>query len=344
MKSSQLEYHLPSELIAQEPAYPRDAARLLVLERNTGRVLHRAFRDLGEFLRAGDLLVCNRTRVIRARLEGKKVPTGGRVEVMLLRKEDEATWEVLTRGRRVRAGLELAFGEGGDGTIQGKLVGRTQSGSWMAEFTEPVEAHLTVLGQVPLPPYIHRPLDDGERYQTVYSQEEGSVAAPTAGLHFTPGLLEELERGGMEFAFLTLHIGWDTFRPIGEKCLSQHAMHSEYCHIPGDVAARVTTALGQGRRIVAVGTSTVRALETAAREEAGPVEVAPLSGWTSLFIQPGYEFRVVNGLITNFHLPRSTLLALVYSFADKELVDSAYQEAIGERYRFYSFGDAMIIL
>ncbi len=343
MKSSELDYSLPPELIAQKPAYPRDAARLLVLERSSGRILHRAFRNLGDFLRAGDLLVCNRSRVIRARLMGKKVPTGGRVEVMLLRKDEESTWEVLTRGRRVRVGLELAFGED-DGALRGKLAGRTQAGSWLMEFSEPLEARLAALGQMPLPPYIHEPLDDGERYQTVYAQDDGSVAAPTAGLHFTLDLMEELEGRGVEFAFLTLHIGWDTFRPIREEYLSQHVMHSEYCHIPEDVAERLNRALAEGRRTVAVGTSSVRALETAAREEAGGVKVIPFSGWTSLFIYPGRRFRAVDALLTNFHLPRSTLLALVYAFAGKELIDRAYQEAIRRRYRFYSFGDAMLIV
>ena len=297
---------------------------------------------MGGFLRAGDLLVCNRTRVIRARLMGKKVRTGGRVEVMLLRKEDESAWEVLTRGRRVRVGLELAFGQ--DGTFRGKLAGRTQAGSWLMEFSEPVEARLATLGQIPLPPYIHEPLADGERYQTVYAQDEGSVAAPTAGLHFTLELMEELEGQGIEFALLTLHIGWDTFRPIREEYLSQHAMHSEYCHLPEDVAERINGALAEGRRIVAVGTTSVRALETAARGEAGRVKVIPFSGWTSLFIYPSHQFRAVDALLTNFHLPQSTLLALVYAFADKELIDRAYQAAIRERYRFYSFGDAMLIV
>jgi len=337
LKASDLEYELPPELIAQEPIEPRDASRLMVLSRKEGSIEHGRFRELTRYLRAGDVLVCNDSRVIRARLRGQKVPTGGRVEILLLaRKGESEVWEALIRGRKVRGGMGLSLSDG----VEARVLGRAAAGSWLLGFSEPIEPHLAELGEVPLPPYIHRQLAQPERYQTVYSRPEGSVAAPTAGLHFTAEFMEELRGKGVEFAFLTLHIGWDTFRPVREEAVEEHRMHAEYGELSPEVAEGLNRARAEGRRIIAVGTTAVRLLETAAQGG----EVHPYRGRTSLFIYPGYEFRAVEALLTNFHLPCSTLLALVYAFAGKPLIDRAYQEAIRERYRFYSFGDCMFIL
>lgn len=350
MKTSDLEYDLPQELIAQTPIEPRDASRLMVVWRDGERIEHRLFGDLIEYLGPGDVLVCNESRVISARLYAHKVPTGGKVELLLLTQREEGLWEALSRGRRVPLGCRLLIDrkrpdeaeQGREAPIYGEIVARTQSGSKLIRFSRPIKPHLSELGVVPLPPYIHRPLADAERYQTVYSKVEGSVAAPTAGLHFTPEYMKRLTEHGVEFAFVTLHINWDTFRPVREESLEEHQMYSEYCELPSPVADQLNRALEEARRIVAVGTTSVRALETAAQE--GAPGIRPYRAWTSLFIYPGHRFRVVDALLTNFHLPRSTLLALVYAFAGKGLIDRAYQEAIEMRYRFYSFGDCMLIL
>lgn len=336
MKTADFDYHLPPELIAQTPVEPRDASRLLVVHRDTGQLEHRVFRDIVGYLRPGDLLVCNDSRVIPARVFGRKAGTGGKVEVLLVAKRGPRTWEALVRGRRIREGGTLTFGE----ALEARVVAITESGSRILEFAEPVEPHLPSLGVVPLPPYIHEPLRDPDRYQTVYARVQGSVAAPTAGLHFTPALLDAILAMGCELAFVTLHIGMDTFRPIGEEHIEEHRIHTEWCEVRPEVAERVRAAKGEGRRVIAVGTTAVRALESAAQSG----EVAPFAGPTGLYIYPGYTFRAVDVMITNFHLPRSTLLVLVSAFAGKALIDRAYQEAIRERYRFYSFGDAMLIL
>lgn len=350
MKTAEFDYELPSHLIAQTPIEPRDSSRLMAVRRGEQSISHVRFRDLGEYLRSGDLVVCNDTRVIPARIFGRKVPTGGKVELLLTVKRDDTLWEALTRGRRVAVGGQVEFpasdGNGSRATLRGEVGERVPSGGRLVRFEQPVEPFLQRLGVVPLPPYIHSELKDPERYQTVYAVKDGSAAAPTAGLHFTPHLMRELEAHGIEFAFLTLHIGVDTFLPIREEIAEKHPMHAEHCLVPAETANAVNGAKAAGGRVVAAGTTVVRALETAAREatDSGPGLIAPYNGWTDLFIHPGHSFRAVDCLITNFHLPRSTLLLLVAAFAGKGLLDKAYGEAIEQEYRFYSFGDAMLIL
>lgn len=340
MKTTDFDYELPPELIAQTPIEPRDASRLLVVDRASGRLTHRIFRDIGEYLHPGDLLVANESRVIPARLRARKVPTGGKVELLLLAKRDERTWEALVKGRKVLPGYRLAIGRG-KRRVEGEVLEITASGGRLIAFDQPIEPLLDRLGIIPLPPYIHTPLTNTERYQTVYARREGSVASPTAGLHFTPELLRSLQEAGVRLAFVTLDIGLDTFRPVKEERVENHTIHTERCELSPEVAALINQTKKAGRRVIAVGTTVVRVLETAARQSP---EVRPFSGSTDLFIYPGFRFRTVDALITNFHLPRSTLLMLVCAFAGRELIFKAYQEAIRQRYRFYSFGDAMLIL
>ena len=354
LRSSEFDYDLPPDLIAQTPVEPRDASRLLVLHRTGSRIEHRLFRDVTTYLRAGDLLVANESRVIPARLFGHKVPTGGRVEMLLVSKRADGTWEVLLKpGRRVKPGTRVALHAGttSEATIapnqslSAEVVDTTPAGGRVVAFSAPIEEILEQIGVVPLPPYIHTPLDDAERYQTIYARVNGSVAAPTAGLHFTPELVQGLQQRGVEFAFVTLHISMDTFRPVQEEDLSAHRMYSEYCELPAATAEAINRARAEGRRVVAVGTTSVRVLETAGARLASPTgALQPFSGLTDLFIYPGFRFGVVDAMITNFHLPRSTLLMLVAAFAGKDQIDRAYREAIDHRYRFYSFGDAMLIL
>lgn len=339
MKVSDFDYRLPRELIAQSPVEPRDSSRLMIVSRADGSIAHRHFRDLGGYLRPGDVLVCNQSRVIPARIFGRKAGTGGRVEFLLISRQDECAWEALIKpGRRVRAGTRLAFGGSG---LEGEVLGKTPSGTCLVRFSVPIEPLLDEIGMVPLPPYIHEPLADAERYQTIYARVRGSVAAPTAGLHFTPELVQRLVGMGVEFAFVTLHIGLDTFRPLEVEDVEDHRIHSEYCELSAETAGQLNRAKAEGRRLIAVGTTAVRVLETAALD---PSALAPFSGRTDLFIYPGHSFRAVEALITNFHFPRSTLLLLVSAFAGRDLVFRAYREAIQGRYRFYSFGDAMLIL
>ncbi len=341
MLTSDFDYDLPPELIAQEPMEPRDHSRLLVLHRETGALEHRAFYEILEYLRPGDLLVANETRVIPARLQARKVPTGGRVELLLLSRLDATCWEALVKGRKVGLGQRLALaGEEGPG-IEGVVEAITASGGRRIRFEEPVDERLDAIGAVPLPPYIHTPLADPERYQTVYAHTRGSVAAPTAGLHFTPALLERTRALGIEWALVLLHIGLDTFRPVTEERVEEHIIHNEYCRVTPAVAQQIRRAKSEGRRVIAVGTTSVRVLETAARET-GSVE--PWEGPTDLYIYPGYRFRVVDALITNFHLPRSSLLMLVSALAGREAILAAYREAVAQRYRFYSLGDGMLIV
>ncbi len=350
------DYALPPELIAQTPAEPRDAARLLVLPRTGGPVEHTVFRELGRYLRPGDLLVLNRTRVLPARLHGRRADAaGGRVELLLLRPDADGTWEALVRpARRLRPGTPLVFG---DGRLEAVVVARTAAGTARVRLTpEPTEALLAAIGEMPLPPYIHGWHGDPERYQTVYADTLGSAAAPTAGLHFTPALLAALEAQGVALAYVTLHVGLDTFRPVHEVDARAHPMHRERCEVPPAVVAAVQRARAAGGRVIAVGTTSVRALESAALAAeqssatapatATPPDppLAPYAGWTDLYVMPGYRYRVVDGLITNFHLPRSTLLLLVSALVGRERLLAAYAEAIRARYRFYSFGDAMLIL
>ena len=342
MKTADFDYTLPPELIAQTPIEPRDASRLMVVERRSGSISHRHFGDLPEFLRPGDLLVYNESRVIPARLFGIK-PTGGKVEILLLRRRAANTWETLVGGKRIRVGLRLRLLDGPDGQPSGaeaEVIESGERGMRVLAFDRPVLPLAEQVGVTPLPPYIHTPLANGERYQTVYARAPGSAAAPTAGLHFTPRLLHRLREMGVQSAFVTLHIGLDTFRPVNEKRLEEHHMHTEYCSLTPETAQQINRARQEGRRVVAVGTTSVRVLESAADESR---TVQPFAGPTDLFIYPGYRYRAVDALITNFHLPRSTLLMLVAAFAGKGLLDRAYAEAVRERYRFYSFGDAMAI-
>jgi len=345
VKTADFDYDLPPQLIAQTPAEPRDSSRLLVVDRATGGLLHRRFRDVVQFLRAGDLLVYNESRVIPARLFARK-PTGGRVELLLLRPRSVRVWESLVRGRAVRAGACLEILDGPDGRSVGaaaEVLEEGERGLRVLAFDRPALFLAERVGRVPLPPYIHEPLRDPHRYQTVYARVPGSAAAPTAGLHFTPRLLQALRKMGVQSAFVTLHVGLGTFRPVSEERIEDHRMHTEVCSLSPKVARQVNRAVLEGRRVIAVGTTSVRVLETAAQgsESQG---VCPFEGETNLFIYPGYRFRVVDALITNFHLPRSTLLMLVAAFCGKELQNRAYAEAVRERYRFYSFGDAMLIL
>ena len=361
MKTSDFDYNLPESAIAQTPAEPRDASRLLVLHRETSKIEHRIFREIGDYLRAGDLLVLNQTRVIPARIYARK-ETGGRVELLLLRRRDELTWEALVGGKGLRVDKKLILestdssrwdkderstsGPTGmlreDVGVQAEIVELLDGSERLIKFSEPIEPFFPRVGNVPLPPYIHKKLNDPERYQTVYAREPGSAAAPTAGLHFTPRLLEELQGKGVKIAYVTLHVGLDTFAPVTEDNPEEHVIHTEWCELPQKTADMINQTKQMGGRVVAVGTTSVRTLESAG--QLGQDAIPPYIGPTSLFILPGYEFQVVDVMITNFHLPKSTLLMLVSAFAGRETILKTYQTAIQEGYRFYSFGDAMLIL
>jgi len=340
LKTSDFDYELPPEFIAQTPIEPRDSSRLLVLNRKTGALKHHLFRDLGRFLQPGDLLVLNETRVIPARLYARKVPTGGRVEFLLLRREDALTWEALVGGKGLTLGKRIKLEDGPAGEIVADLGGPRR----LVKFAEPLEPLLDRIGHVPLPPYIHTPLGERERYQTVYAQEPGSAAAPTAGLHFTSRLMEQLKSQGINFTSVVLHVGLDTFAPVNEDDPQEHEIHTEWCQLSTETASLIRKTKAAGGRVIAVGTTSVRTLESAARAARAGEVVAPFEGPTDLFILPGYQFRVVDAMITNFHLPRSTLVMLVSAFAGREKILSAYEVAKRESYRFYSFGDAMLIL
>jgi len=351
MLTSELDYDLAPELIAQVPLEPRDASRLLVVRRDTGELTHRIFREIGEYLRPGDLLVANESRVIPARLRARKARTGGAVEILLLRQLDTLTWEALVGGKRVRSATPLEILDASQRcALQAQVVEERAGSQRVIRFDQPIEPSFDRIGLVPLPPYIHTPLGNPERYQTIYSHTPGSAAAPTAGLHFTPDLMLSLRRQGIEFAFVTLHIGLDTFKPVEEETVEAHRIHAEWCSLSPETARQINQARLAGRRVIAVGTTTVRVLETAARQANTPSAtcgwqtVSAFEGFTDLYIYPGFEFRVVDAMITNFHLPRSTLLALVCAFAGRDLIVRAYQQAIRECYRFYSFGDAMLIV
>ena len=342
MKTDDFHYELPSELVAQTPAEPRDSSRLMVVDRASGSIEHRRFRDLPHFLREGDVAVFNDSRVFPARLYGRSA-SGGRVELLLLRRLEPGVWRALVRpGRRMRAGAAFVVASTGS-EIGGEVVDVLEDGSRTVRLAD--DSRLDEIGVVPLPPYIREPLTDSERYQTVYSRVAGSVAAPTAGLHFTPALLDELRDRGVEPVFVTLHVGWDSFRPVSVEDVADHRMHAERWELDPRAAAAVSAAKREGRRVVCVGTTAVRLLEQAAAESVSNGDaVTPGGGWASLFIYPGYTFSVMDALVTNFHLPRSTLLMLTSAFAGHELVLRAYAEAVRERYRFYSFGDAMLIV
>jgi len=339
MKTSDFNYYLPEELIAQTPLERRDASRLLHLDRVTGEVSHRHFYDLPDYLREGDCLVLNDSRVLPARLIGRR-QTGGVIEVVLLRDMGDGVWECLTRpGRKTKPGTKLIFGEG---ELNAVVTDSAEGGNKLLKF-EYEGIFLEVLerlGKMPLPPYIKTELQDQERYQTVYSRETGSAAAPTAGLHFTEELLAKIARKGVKVCYVTLHVGLGTFRPVKCEDVENHEMHSEFCIIPAETAKLVTETKRNGGRVVCVGTTSCRTLESFAKED-GTLEQG--SGFTDIFIYPGYSFKCMDALVTNFHLPESTLVMLVSAFAGKEHVLSAYAEAVKERYRFFSFGDAMFI-
>ena len=339
MNRSDFFYDLPPELIAQTPAEKRDESRLMLLDKTSGAIEHRHFYDLPEYLHEGDCLVMNDSRVLPARLFGKRM-TGGAVEVLLLRDRGDGVWECLTRpGKKTRIGTKLVFG---DGELTAQVIDEIEGGNRLIKFDysgiflETLER----LGRVPLPPYIHEELKDSERYQTVYSRELGSAAAPTAGLHFTNELLEQLKDMGVRLCYVTLHVGLGTFRPVKAERIEDHEMHAEYCVIPTETAREVNSAREEGRRIIAVGTTSCRTLESRANDDG---TVSEFSGFTNAFIYPGYRFKCIDALITNFHLPESTLIMLVSALAGRENILRAYDEAIRERYRFFSFGDAMFI-
>ncbi len=341
MKTSDFDYDLPPHYIAQVPIEPRDAARLLVLERATGDLHHARFSDLGRFLRPGDVLIFNDTRVIPARLQARKA-TGGKAEVLLLKRRAPLTWEALVGGQGLGAGSVLVID--GEANLRATIEQAYDGARRLVRFSRPITPLLDKVGHVPLPPYIHASLEDRERYQTVYARAPGSAAAPTAGLHFTPELVERLQAAGVLVDYVTLHVGLDTFAPVAEEDAAEHAMHGEWCELRPAVAARINLAKREGRRVIAVGTTSVRTLESATQNAHGAEAVAPLAEQTDLFILPGHHFRVVDAMITNFHLPRSTLLMLVSAFAGREAILRAYDAAKREGYRFYSFGDAMLIV
>lgn len=340
MKTKDFDYALPEELIAQTPIERRDASRLLCLDKATGEFSHHHFYELPDFLKPGDCLILNNSRVLPARLLGKRLPGGGACEVLLLIDRGEQTWECIVRpGKHLRAGARMSFG---DGELTAEVTQVLEGGNRMVRFSyEGIFLEvLEHLGKMPLPPYIREELQDRERYQTVYSKVNGSAAAPTAGLHFTPELLGRIQEKGVKLGYVTLHVGLGTFRPVKEEDITDHDMHSEYCVIPQETADLINETRANGGRVICVGTTSCRTIESWAKED-GHMEAS--AGWTDIFIYPGYKFKVMDALVTNFHLPQSTLIMLVSALAGREHVLAAYEEAVRERYRFFSFGDAMFI-
>lgn len=340
MKTEDFDYYLPQELIAQDPVLERSSSRLMIVDKNSGEFSHRHFYDIIEYFNPGDCLVLNETKVIPARLLGTRVPTGGKVELLLLKRLGDNEWETLTRpGKKCRIGAELEFG---DGLLRAAVVDILEDGNRRVRFSYEgiFEELLDRLGQMPLPPYIHHKLKDKNRYQTVYARVDGSAAAPTAGLHFTEEILEALSQKGVNIAKIILHVGLGTFRPVKESDITRHHMHSEYYEVSDEAAGIINQTKEKGGRIIAAGTTATRTLETAADDKG---RVCAGNGWTDIFIYPGYSFKCIDGLITNFHLPQSTLLMLVSAFAGREHVLAAYSEAVREKYRFFSFGDAMLL-
>ena len=341
MKTSDFYYDLPEELIAQDPLEDRSGSRLLVLDRQTGKREHKIFRDVIDYLNPGDCLVVNNTKVIPARLIGSKVGTDAKIEVLLLKRKEDNIWETLVKpGKKCKVGTKISFGEG---LLTGEVVDIVEEGNRLVKFSYEgiFEEILDQLGQMPLPPYIHHQLQDKNRYQTVYAKHDGSAAAPTAGLHFTPELLEKIRKKGVKIAHVTLHVGLGTFRPVKVEDVTEHHMHSEFYIVEEDQAKLINETKQAGGKIVAVGTTSCRTLESATGED-GILKAG--SGWTDIFIYPGYQFKLIDRLITNFHLPESTLVMLVSALAGKENIMAAYEEAVKMRYRFFSFGDAMLIL
>lgn len=340
MKKQDFYYELPEELIAQDPLADRSSSRLLVLDRQSGAVSHHVFREILDYLQEGDCLVINDTKVIPARLIGSKVGTEAKVEVLLLKRKENNIWETLVKpGKKARPGAKISFG---DGLLVGEVLEVVEEGNRLVQFSYEgiFEEILDRLGQMPLPPYITHQLQERERYNTVYAVHEGSAAAPTAGLHFTPELLQEIEKKGVDIARVTLHVGLGTFRPVKAEEITDHHMHSEFYQIQEEAAEKINRAKSGNGRVICVGTTSCRTVESAA-DENGRIQAG--SGWTEIFIYPGYRFKVLDGLITNFHLPESTLIMLVSALAGREQVMKAYEEAVEERYRFFSFGDAMFI-
>lgn len=341
MKRQDFYYHLPQELIAQEPLEDRQASRLLVLDKKSGEMAHKTFTNITQYLNSGDCLVLNDTKVIPARLIGVKEDTKAHIEILLLKRKQNNVWETLVKpGKKARIGTRISFGEG---LLIGEVVDIVEEGNRLIRFEYEgiFEEILDLLGQMPLPPYITHELKDNNRYQTVYATHSGSAAAPTAGLHFTPELLKEIENLGVSIAKVTLHVGLGTFRPVKEENILAHHMHAEFYNIEAEAAATINQAKERGAKVICVGTTSCRTIEAAAADD-GHLEAK--SGWTEIFIYPGYQFKVLDGLITNFHLPESTLIMLVSALAGREHILAAYQEAVKERYRFFSFGDAMCIL
>lgn len=341
MKTSDFYYALPEELIAQDPLEDRSSSRLLVLNKETGEREHRVFKDIIEYLKPGDCLVINDTKVIPARLIGERVGTGAKIEVLLLKRKENDIWETLVRpGKKMKVGAQVSFG---NGLLTGEVIDVVEEGNRLIQFRYEgiFEEVLDQLGQMPLPPYITHQLKDRDRYNTVYAAHEGSAAAPTAGLHFTPELLEQIQKKGVDIARVTLHVGLGTFRPVKVEDVTDHHMHSEFYQIDEEAAEKINRAKNGGGRVICVGTTSCRTIESAAAED-GHLE--PCSGWTEIFIYPGYQFKMLDCLITNFHLPESTLIMLVSAIAGREHVLEAYEEAVKERYRFFSFGDAMFIV
>ena len=341
MKRQDFYYDLPQELIAQDPLEDRSSSRLLVLDKKTGETQHHTFREIVNYLNPGDCLVINDTKVIPARLIGAKEETGAKIEVLLLKRKQNDVWETLVKpGRKAKPGTRISFG---DGLLKGEVIDVVDEGNRLIRFEYEgiFEEILDRLGQMPLPPYITHQLRDKDRYNTVYAAHSGSAAAPTAGLHFTPELLEEIGRKGVDIARVTLHVGLGTFRPVKVEEVENHHMHSEFYMIDEEAAEKINRAKEQGGRVICVGTTSCRTVESAADEEG---RLKACSGWTEIFIYPGYQFKVLDGLITNFHLPESTLIMLVSALAGREHVLDAYEEAVKERYRFFSFGDAMLVI
>lgn len=340
MKRQDFYYELPEELIAQDPLEDRSSSRLLVLDKESGAVSHHVFKDVIDYLNEGDCLVINDTKVLPARLIGAKVGTDAKIEVLLLKRKENNIWETLVKpGKKAKIGTKISFG---DGLLIGEVVDIVEEGNRLIQFTYEgiFEEILDQLGQMPLPPYITHHLEDKNRYQTVYAEHTGSAAAPTAGLHFTPELLEKIEKKGVDIARVTLHVGLGTFRPVKVDEITDHHMHSEFFQIEEEAAEKINRAKDAGKKVICVGTTSCRTVESAA-DETGHLKAC--SGWTEIFIYPGYRFKVLDSLITNFHLPESTLVMLVSALAGREHVLAAYEEAVKERYRFFSFGDAMLI-
>lgn len=340
MKRQDFSFELPQELIAQDPLKDRSSSRLLVLDKETGEVSHHVFRDIVDYLNPGDCLVINDTKVIPARLIGSKVGTDAKIEILLLKRKSDQVWETLVKpGKKAKPGTKISFGEG---LLVGEVIDIVEEGNRLVKFSYEgiFEEILDQLGQMPLPPYITHQLEDKNRYQTVYAKNSGSAAAPTAGLHFTPELLEQIQRKGVDVASVTLHVGLGTFRPVKAENILDHHMHSEFYRIEEEAAEKINHAKENGGRIICVGTTSCRTVESAA-DENGRLKAG--SGWTDIFIYPGYQFKILDCLITNFHLPESTLLMLVSALAGREHILEAYKEAVEEKYRFFSFGDAMFI-